>query len=40
MRISEPLGYILVTVVALCLGVLVTVFCFRLKRRMEDKRDD
>lgn len=36
------LGYILVAVVALCLGVLVTVFCFRLKRRLneKEKRDD
>ena len=36
------LGYILVAVVALCLGVLVTVFCFRLKRQMDEreKRDD
>ena len=36
-----PLGYVLVAVVALCLGALVTVLCFRLKRRMnEDKPDD
>ena len=36
------LGYVLVAIVALCLGVLVTVFCFRLKRHMDDgeKRDD
>ena len=31
------LGYVLVAAVALCLGVLVTVFCFRLKRHMDDK---
>ena len=31
------LGYVLVAIVALCLGVLVTVFCFRLKRHMDDK---
>ena len=36
------LGYVLVAVVAFCLGVLVTVFCFRLKRHMNEteKRDD
>ena len=36
------LGYVLVAVAALCLGVLVTVFCFRLKRQIDDKekRDD
>ena len=34
-------SYVLVAVVALCLGVLATAFCFRLKRRMdEEKRDD
>ncbi len=36
------LGYVVVALVALCLGVLVTLFCFRLKRHMEEegKRDD
>lgn len=46
MRISEEwlaaLGYVAVALVALCLGVVVTLFCFRLKRHMEKegKRDD
>ena len=30
----ESVGYVVVALVALCLGVLVTVFCFRMKRRM------
>ena len=36
------LGYIVVALVALVLGVLVTLFCFRLKRHMEKegKSDD
>lgn len=33
----EALGHIVVALIALCLGVLVTVFCFRLKRRMDEK---
>ena len=28
------LGYVVAALAALCLGVLVTIFCFRLKRRM------
>ena len=42
MRTPEALGYVLVAVVALCLGALVTAFCFRLKRQIDDKekRDD
>ncbi len=38
----EAVGYIVVALVALCLGVLVTIFCFRIKRRMSEteKRDD
>ena len=31
------LGYIVAALLALCLGVLVTVFCFRLKRRIMDE---
>lgn len=35
-------GYVLVGVVSLCLGVLVTVLCFRLRRRADgvEERDD
>ena len=38
----EALGYVIVAIVSLCLGVLVTVLCFRLKRRMdsEEKQND
>ena len=35
------LGYVVAAVVSLCLGVLVTIFCFRIKKHMgEDKKDD
>ncbi len=39
---NTALGYIVTALIALCLGVLVTVFCFRMKRRMSgmEKRDD
>ena len=39
---NETLGYVAVAIVALCLGMLVTVFCFRMKRRMikTEKPDD
>ena len=40
MQISEALGDVLVALTAFCLGVLVTLFCFRLKWRKEEKRDD
>ena len=38
----EAVGYVVVALAALCLGVLVTVFCFRMKRRINDteRRDD
>ena len=36
---SAP-GYIAVALMALALGVLVTLLCYRLRRRMGDKRDD
>lgn len=38
----ETVGYVVVALVALCLGVLVTIFCFRMKRRMSEteKHDD
>ena len=33
------LKYIVVALLAFCLGTLVTVLCFRLKRRREERRD-
>ena len=34
------LGAIVVAILAFCLGVLVTVFCFRLRRQREEECDD
>ena len=38
----KAVGYVVVALVALFLGILVTVFCFRLRQRIEEeeKRDD
>lgn len=38
----EALGYIVTALIALCLGALVTVFCFRLRQRIREteKHDD
>ena len=33
---NTALGYIVTALIALCLGILVTVFCFRMKRRMNE----
>lgn len=33
------LGYIVVSVTALCLGVLATILCFRLKARAKEKEE-
>ena len=33
---SPYLGFIIIGVIAFALGVMVTVFCFRLKKRMND----
>ena len=33
-------GYVVVALLAFCLGALVTVFCFRVKRHMKERRDD
>lgn len=35
---NETLAYIAVILIALCLGVLVTIFCFRLKKHMEKEK--
>ena len=38
---NAVLGYVVVALVAFCLGALVTVFCARLKKRAEEEeRDD
>ena len=39
---SSVLGYIMVSLVGLCLGALTTVFCCRIKRHVEEEesRDD
>ena len=34
------LGYIVVALIAFCLGALVTVFCFRMKKHAEEKEKD
>ena len=34
------LGYVVVALLAFCLGAVVTVFCFRLRKHMEGKDDD
>ena len=37
---SMALGYVVVALLAFCLGALVTVFCFRMKKHGEERRDD
>ena len=39
---NTALGYIVTALIALCLGALVTVFCFRMKRHINEteKHDD
>ena len=34
------LGYVVVALLAFCLGVLVTVFCFRMKKHWKENQDD
>ena len=34
------LGYVVVALLAFCLGALVTVFCFRMKKHREEKPSD
>ena len=36
----EALGYVVIAVLAFCLGALATILCFRMKKHMEEKRDD
>ena len=38
---QDAIGYVVVALAAFCLGVLITVFCVRLKKHMEEEeRDD
>ena len=37
---NRTLGCVVVALLAFCLGVLVTVFCFRVKRHREEQSDD
>ena len=34
------LGYIVIALLAFCLGVLVTVFCFRMRNHMNETEND
>ncbi len=34
---SDALGYVFIAVIAFLLGVVLTLFCFRLKRRLDEK---
>ena len=34
------LGYVVVALLAFCLGALVTVFCFRIKKHWKENQDD
>ena len=34
------LGYVVVALLAFCLGTLVTIFCFRIKKHMKEKGND
>jgi len=36
----EHLKYVVIAVISLCLGILVTVFCFRLKKQMNEQKYD
>lgn len=34
------LGYVVIALLAFCLGALVTIFCFRMKKHMKERQDD
>ena len=34
------LGFVVVALLAFCLGALVTIFCFRMKRHMQENQDN
>ena len=34
------LGYVVLALLAFCLGALVTIICFRMRKRMDRKQDD
>ena len=37
---QSVLGYVVIALLAFCLGSLVTIFCFRLKKHLEKEADD
>ncbi len=37
---QSVLGYIVIGILAFCLGTIVTIFCFRLRKHLEEKDDD
>ncbi len=37
---QSVLGYMVIALLAFCLGSLVTIFCFRLKKHMEKEAED
>ena len=36
----SALGYVVIAILAFCLGALVTIFCYRLRKHKEENRDD
>lgn len=36
----ETLGYVVLALLAFCLGALVTIICFRMRKRLEEMQDD
>ncbi|MBQ9815534.1 MAG: hypothetical protein IJM53_07585 [Lachnospiraceae bacterium] len=37
---NAVLGYVIIALVAFCLGALVTVFCYRMRKHLEGKYND
>ena len=37
---NAALGYVVIALLAFCLGALATIFCFRLRKHMEEKNND
>lgn len=37
---QSVLGYIVIGILAFCLGAMVTILCFRLRKHLEEKGDD
>ena len=36
----EALGYVVIAILAFCLGALVTILCFRVRKHTEENRND